>query len=107
MRFGTGCPSGSLLTMLVTSHAASAKTATQAAVTRATIQCLRRLRSCRGSISSGSRSTERCRPGGSISVADVWVSIAVRSSSDMIIGALGRCPESTRTRSARISAADW
>jgi hypothetical protein len=32
---------------------------------------------------------------------------AVRSSADITAGADGRWPDSTRTRSARISAADW
>lgn len=31
----------------------------------------------------------------------------MRSSSDITIGADGRCPDSVRTRSERISAADW
>ena len=55
------------------------------------------------------RTSVRWRPGEKTSVLldGGEAIIAVRSSSDMTIGAFGRWPDSTRTRSARISAADW
>ena len=47
--------------------------------------------------------TRLCRP---VLLSTESISV-VRSSSVITIGALGRCPLSTRIRSLRISAADW